>query len=307
MPRAASSKIPPGYDRLPGSERAAASDARRLRSAPADETVRMTVVLRRRPDGPAVPDHQHYLTTSPSQRRRLSEDDFAARYGYDEADAAKVTEFARSHGLEVTGTHAGRRTVYLSGTVAQVSKAFGVSLGVYERVVEPGRRDEPGRPETYRGREGFIHVPSELVEIVVGVFGLDDRSVAKRNMADPPSTSTITLPQVRQLYDFPTNQAAGQTIAIFSTLGYLSSDISDNFGGNPPTVTDISVDASNDGSADGETTQDIFISASAAPGADVAVTSRPDRNRAGSIWSGESCTRSRAIPSARCSRPASTS
>ncbi len=271
MPRVASSKIPAGYDRLLGSERAAASDARRVGPAPADETVRLTVVVRRRPDGPAVPDHQHYLATPPSQRQRLSQDEFAQRYGYDEGEVAKVTEFARSHGLEVTGTHAGRRAVYLSGTVAQVSKAFAASLNVYERAVEPGRRGEPGRTETYRGREGFIHVPSALVEIVVGVFGLDSRSVTRRNLADPPSTTTITLAKVRQLYDFPTNQAVGQTIAIFSEGGYLASDISANFGGNPPTVTDVSIDASNGGFADPETTQDIFISASCAPGADVAV------------------------------------
>jgi kumamolisin len=271
MPRAASSKIPAGYGRLPGSERAALSDARRVGPAPADETVRLTVILRRRPNGPGVPDHLHYLGTPPSQRRRLSEDEFAERYGYDEADAATVTEFARSRSLEVTGTHAGRRAVYLSGTVAQVSKAFGVSLNVYERAVEPGRRGEPERSETYRGREGFIHVPSALVEIVVGVFGLDNRSVTHRNLADPPSTTTITLAEVRQLYDFPTNQAVGQTIAIFSTLGYLASDISANFGGNPPTVTDIPIDASNGDFPDDETTQDIFISGSCAPGADIAV------------------------------------
>jgi kumamolisin len=218
-----------------------------------------------------VPDARHYLMTPPSQRRRLSEDEFAERYGYDEADVAAVMEFARSHGLEVTGTHAGRRAVYLSGTVAQVSKAFAVSLNVYEREVERGRRGEPARTETYRGREGFIHLPAALVEIVVGVFGLDNRSVTQRNLADPPSTTTITLAQVRQLYDFPTNQAIGQTIAIFSEGGYLTSDISANFGGNPPTVTDVSIDATNGGFPDPETTQDIFISASCAPGADVAV------------------------------------
>ena len=271
MPRVPSSKIPPGYDRLPGSERAVSSDDRRVGAAPADENVRLTVIVRRRPDGPSVPDHQHYLATPPAQRRRLSDDEFAERYGYDEDDVAKVTEFATSHGLEVTSTHAGRRAIYLSGTVAQVSKAFGVSLSVYERTVEAEVRDEPERTETFRGRVGFIHVPSELAEVIVGVFGLDNRSVTQRNMADPPSTTTITLAKVRELYDFPTNQAAGQTIAIFSARGYLSSDISANFGGNPPTVTDISIDASNGNWADSETTQDIFISASCAPGADVAV------------------------------------
>ena len=76
------------------------------------------------------------------------------------------------------------------------------------------------------------------------------------------------------LYDFPSNLAAGQTIAIFSEAGYLTSDIAANFSGTPPNVTDISINASNNGdptSDNGETTQDIVISASVAPGADVAV------------------------------------
>jgi hypothetical protein len=117
MPRAASSKISPGYDRLLGSERAAASDVSRVGPAPAEETARVASVLRRRPGGQAVPDHQDHLATPPPKRRRLSEDEFAERYGYgyDEGGVTKVTEFARSHRLEVTGAYAGRLAVYPSG------------------------------------------------------------------------------------------------------------------------------------------------------------------------------------------------
>jgi hypothetical protein len=81
----------------------------------------------------------------------------------------------------------------------------------------------------------------------------------------------VTVAQVTKLYNFPTNSAAGQTIAIFSEAGYQSSDISTTFGGSPPTITDISVDANNDGTADPETTQDICIAGLAAPGAAIAV------------------------------------
>jgi kumamolisin len=271
MPRAASAKIPPGYRRLPGSERIAAPGARRLGPAPAGDTVTVTVVLRRRPDGPPVPGPERYLSTPPSQRRRLSEVEFAARYGFAADDVAQVIDFARGHELEVTGTHAGRRTVYLTGTVEQLNRAFGVSLNEYEHELRARRGGEEPIIGIYRGREGFIHVPAALVEVIVGVFGLDNRSVAKRNLADPPATSPITLAQVTDLYDFPANEAVGQTIAIFSAGGYLASDISSNFGGNPPEVTDISIDAANGLYADPETTQDIFISASVAPGADVAV------------------------------------
>ena len=269
--QSASPKIPSGYRRLPGSERSAAPDAELTGPAPASDRVHVTVVLRRRPDGPAVPDPSYYLKTPPSQRRRLSEGEFAERYGAAEDDIAAVRNFAGRNDLEVTQVNAARRTVELSGTVEQFSRAFAVALNQYRRPAPPGRRREEAGTEVYRGREGFIYVPAALVEIIVGVFGLDNRSVTHSNGADPPNTNPVPLTQITQLYDFPANQAIGQTIAIFSTLGYLDSDISSNFGGNPPVVTDVSVNASNGNWADGETTQDIVISASVAPGADVAV------------------------------------
>lgn len=267
----ASPKIPSGYRRLPGSERSAAPDAELVGPAPASDPVHVTVVLRRRPDGPAVPDPAHYAATPPAQRRRLSETEFAARYGAAEDDIARVRDFANRNDLEVTDVNPARRTVELAGTVEQVSRAFAVALNHYRRPVPPDRRRDEADTEVYRGREGFIYVPAALVEIVVGVFGLDNRSVSHRNAGDPPNTNPVPLTQITQLYDFPANQATGQTIAIFSEGGYLASDISANFGGNPPVVTDVSVNASNGNYADPETTQDIVISTSVAPGADAAV------------------------------------
>ena len=141
------------------------------------------------------------------------------------------------------------------------------------------------------------------------MFGLDNRSVTHHNLADPPATGTITLPEVPDLYEFPAKSAAGQTIAIFSEGGYLSSDIAANFGGCPPVVTDVSVNASNSGIRrdNGETTQDIVIAASVAPGADVAVYFCGGRSRGGSTSSAGSCIPIRVTRSARCSRRASTS
>src|SRR5262249_3151197 len=120
---------------------------------------------------------------------------------------------------------------------------------------------------------------NDLADVIVGVFGLDNRTVARRNGNDPPGTAPLTTAQVTQLYNFPSNSAAGQTIGIISVNdgvanmgGYLASDISSAFGGSPPGVADAAVDGvTNSGSADGETPQDICIAALAAPGAAVAV------------------------------------
>jgi kumamolisin len=271
MPRASTSKVPSGYRRLPGSERRIAPTAELIGPAPASDPLRVTVVLRRRPDGPSVPDSSHYLSTPPSRRRRLAEAEFVERFGAATDDVEKVSAFADRHRLKIIDTNAARRTISLSGTVEQFNDAFGVVLGRYRREALARRHGEKADMEIYRGREGFIHTPAALVEIIVGVFGLDERSVSHRNMSDPPNTKPVSLDKITQLYDFPTNRAVGQTISIFSEGGYLAADISSNFGGNPPVVTDISVNANNGNFPDGETTQDIVISASVAPGADVAV------------------------------------
>lgn len=271
MPRPARPTLPRNYRRLEGSERKPGPSAKLIGPAKDSDTLTVTIVLRRRPDGPPVPDHSDYLRTPPTERPRLSHMEFAKRYGASEDDINKVTEFARAQGLTVVDAHASRRTIVVSGTAAQFNRAFGVTLNEYEHEVARGPWEESPRRERYRGRDGFIHVPADLTDIIVAILGLDDRRITKRNLADPPGTTTITVQQVTSLYDFPGNVAAGQTIAIFSEGGYLSADINANFGGSPPVVTDVSVDASNGGFADPETTQDIFIAGSAAPGAEIAV------------------------------------
>jgi len=258
------------YHRLEGSELRPTPAARLLGPASETETLSVTIVLRRRPDGPPVPEPVYYAQTPPPLRRRLSEPVFATRYGADPAEIERVTTFARGHGLTVDEIHAARRTVVVSGTVRDFNKAFDVTLQNYEHEIE--RSPRLGRQtESYRGYDGFIHVPGDLVDVIVGVFGLENRRITKRNLADPPNTNPISVTTVRALYEFPPNLAAGQTIAIFSEGGYLATDISANFGGSPPSVIDISVDASNGNFADPETTQDIYIAASAAPGAQIAV------------------------------------
>jgi kumamolisin len=95
----------------------------------------------------------------------LSREAFAAEFGADAADLAKVEAFARSHGLEVIEADAARRTVRLAGRAADMSAAFGVALR---------------QQGNYRVVEGEPRLPPELRDIVVGVFGLDTRPVARR-------------------------------------------------------------------------------------------------------------------------------
>ena len=108
--------------------------------------------------GPADPDETLIVTLhlrSPTQ-----------------ANIDLVTQFAKSQGLSTVEANAARRTVIVAGTVKKMSQAFAVELGSYE--TPTGR---------YRGREGFIYLPAHLLGVVDGVFGLDNRPVARRRNA----------------------------------------------------------------------------------------------------------------------------
>jgi kumamolisin len=268
---ASRSTVPSNHRRIEGSELKPGPDAELLAPADPADTLKVTIVLRRRPDGPAVPDHAYYAKTPPSQRRRLPEAQFAEKYGAAEDDLAAVSRFAEAAGLEILDRNAARRSIVVSGTVAQFNAAFAVTLNTYRHQVRRSPLDAEPLTESFRGYDGFISVPEDLADAIIGAFGLDNRRITKRAAGDPPGTGLLTVDEVRTLYDFPPNLAAGQTIAIFSELGYLPSDISDNFAGSPPVVIDVSVDASNDGFPDQETTQDICIAGAAAPGAEIAV------------------------------------
>jgi hypothetical protein len=75
---------------------------------------------------PASPRFHQYLTVA----------QFTGRFGPSEEDYQKVTDYLRSHGLAVTGTHPNRVVVDVAGAAADVEKAFHVHLRVYRHPTE---------------------------------------------------------------------------------------------------------------------------------------------------------------------------
>jgi len=246
--------VPDGYVRLEGSERRPSSKAKLIGKVDDSEKFKVTISLRRRKDGPPVPDLDYFTKTPPKLRKRLSAEEFTEKYGAHPDDIEAVVGFAEKHGLKVKKTHAGRRTVEVEGTADQFSRAFGVAFARYEMPPRPTRNKRlPARPKTYRGREGFVYVPKELGETIVGVFGLDNRPVSLRgsNPGDPTVINTITVQKATQLYNFPPPGSAisGQTIGIIAPTGgyggYFQSDIDSTFGNaglTAPQVINIPVE-----------------------------------------------------------------
>ena len=245
----------------------------------------MTLSIRRNPAAPPLPDHEDWVRTPPGQRTFLTPEQFTARYGATQQDLDAVTAFASGHGLRVVEANAGRRSIVLSGTVAQMNDAFGVTLNDYAvpGQVEPSVFAARGGlipAQTHRGYEGTVQLPPAVAGIVEDVVGLDNRRTGGRNWTsgDPANISPLTVPQIVSRYDFPANSAAGQTIGIVSMGGgYDPTDVAAYFNSfhgalTAPTIVPRSVSGgTNAGQGDPETLQDILISSSVAQGATIVV------------------------------------
>jgi kumamolisin len=209
-------EIPSGYRQLAGSERRVRKGAKRVGPAAPEEILLVSIYLRRRAEAPPLPSQEHFAATPLGGRERLSRAELAKRQSASPVDLKVVTDLAAASGLNVVHTDAARRLVQVSGTVAQLSKAFLVELALYRSA-----------KEGYRGREGPIHLPGAVANVVEGVFGLDNRRMARRN-TNGGGAAPVTPPQVAQAYNFPVpaNGAAGQTIAILEFSGPTTPPIS---------------------------------------------------------------------------------
>jgi kumamolisin len=270
-----------GYTVLKGSEHSHPTQHKRLNVTSGNETVTVTMILRRKQGGPKVRGLKDFAAKPGATHAPPRHANYARDHGADPKELEQVAAFAQSHGLRVLESDQGRRSVVVSGTVAAINKAFDVTLHDY---------DSPRGK--YRGHDGSVGLPHALAEIVETVSGLDNRQVPAKHYAarhrpagsdDPPNTKPLTPVQVAQLYSFPAGNGAGQTIGIYEmqteegSAGYTPQDLALTMNAmdghlTPPTPIDVAVDGvGNAGVSDGETVLDITASSAIAQGATIAV------------------------------------
>jgi kumamolisin len=274
---------------LPGSEKAPLTAATGEKPAPPGSSITVSVIIRRK----------NSLNTKRLGKDRVTRAQYRRQYAADPAAIKLVRAFAKEFGLAVAKDtpKPERRTIKLTGTVAAMQKAFGVSL--MQKTLDGN---------TYRVREGSILLPAELDGAVEAILGLDNRPQATPHFrvfgsqinANTAGTegfarahasaanSSFTPVQVAQLYQFPGSTAAGQTIGIIELGGgYRTADLTAYFkslGQTPPKVTAVSVDngknsPSTASGSDGEVMLDIEVSASVAPGAKIVVYFAPNTDQ----------------------------
>jgi kumamolisin len=291
---------------LIGSERGALPGARSTGPSDPDERLEVSVLVRRRA-ADALKAHVAGIAQRAGAKpgAAMSRDAFERQYGADPADLDAVQAFASAHGLAVVQRDAGRRTVVLSGTVAQFNAAFAVDLQAFEH---------PGG--AYRGRVGAVQLPDTLQGVVEAVLGLDDRPQAGPHFrarqpagnvrwakgglfgaaaagdgvdgaaAAAAAPTSYTPLQLASLYGFPEGTGSGQCIAIIELGGgYRTADLKQYFaqlGITAPKVSAVSVDhAKNHATGDpngpdGEVMLDIEVAGAVAPGAHLAVYFAPN-------------------------------
>jgi kumamolisin len=271
---------------LSGSERQPLPGARSVGAADPAERLEVSVLVRRRGSA-ALENRVKRLAGGDRTEGHLKREDFAKQFGADPGDFAAIKTFATQHGLVVVQEDAARRTVILSGTVAQFNDAFGVKL---ERFEHDGG--------SYRGRTGSIQLPDELRGIVEAVLGLDDRPQATPHFrvrdaggtAQPRASSTaagsFTPTQLADLYGFPQGTGHGTCIGIIELGGgYRPADLRTYFKGlgvAMPKVSAVSVDHGKNqptgkvNGPDGEVMLDIEVAGAVAPGASMVVYFAPN-------------------------------
>jgi len=259
-----------------GSERQQIPNSTAVGSPDPNQQIAVTLVLRRR------------ALKRPPRSRPVKREEFERYYGADPADVELVEQFAEDNDLTVVEIAPARRTVILSGTIANMNEAFGTQLRLFQA------------PEgVFRGRTGPLSLPTDLADIVVGVFGLDERAQSKARLrrsvagVGPKAAgdTSYTPIAVAKLYNYPAAATgSGQTVAIIELGGgYRNSDLTSYFtrlGIKPsPTVTAVSVDGAvnqpvgDPNSADGEVLLDIEVVGTIAPKARIAVYFGPNTDQ----------------------------
>ena len=273
------------FNAISGSERRPVRGARLIHNSHPDQVIEVS--LRIRPKSEAK---HNELRSALADRnfKPMSRADFEKTHGADPADLEQIRKFAGEFGLKVheTGTELARRTVILSGTVANLQKAFNVELKEYSH------------PKgNFRGRVGEISVPTEYSNIIKGVFGLDNRPQAEPHFRrlQPASgikahaaTASFDPNEVAQIYDFPSGNGTGQCIGIIELGGGFQLDDLNNYftslNLNVPQVISVSVDGgtnspSDPSSPDTEVMLDIEVAGAVAPAAKIVVYFAPNTDQ----------------------------
>jgi len=217
---------------------------------------------------------QLYDPASTNYHRFLTPEQFKERFGPTEPDYEAVVTFARTHGLAVTARHPNRTVLSVRATVADVERAFHVTISEYQHPVESRTFFAPDREPSV-----------DLATPLLAVGGLDNYVIphpCMRPMASRQAGANLTGSGPSGAYVGKDFRAAyvpgapetgtGQTVGLLEfDSGYYQNDITayETLAGLPNVpVSPVLLDGYNGGAGGGndEVSLDIEMAISMAPG-----------------------------------------
>lgn len=264
-----------------GSKLEPLSGSKVIRSLDENERIEVTLIMRSKSIGAqftAAENANDSNNKSTIKHKYLSRQEFAEASAPSQDAITKIKNFALSRGLTIDQIRPDSNSIVLSGSPKALSNAFGTKLVLYN-----------GPKGTYRGYIGDLNVPSELAPLILGVFGLDNRTIAHPYFisSDKSSGITYTPQQIARFYNFPDGlDGAGQCIAIIELGGgYNVEDVESYFNWlkiRSPEITVISVDGAKalpGTDDDGEVILDIDMIGCVASRAKIAIYMAPNTDQ----------------------------
>jgi hypothetical protein len=202
--------------------------ARSLGRLAAAETMRLVLVLPLR-NQVALESFlkELYDPSSPSYRQYLTVEQFTATYGPTQEDYDALIHFAEANGLTVVGTSRNRMNLDVAGPVANIEKAFHLTMGVYLHPTESRTFYAPDR-------EPSVDLPFPLWHIAgldnfstphpAGLHHRNANVTANATTGSGPASSFLGSDMRAAYYGATTLTGAGQSLGL---LEYYGTDLSD--------------------------------------------------------------------------------
>ena len=205
---------------------------------PATQTLRFDIVLPLR-DRAGL---QNFLLeiqdpTSPSYHQFLTPQEFTVRFGPSQEDWDAVVAYAKASGFEIINGTREERDLRLTGTVANIEKAFHVTIGTYQDLTED-------RTFFAVDREPTVDLPFQLWHVTgldndsrphplyvkksdyAKTHGIDpDKVVSNATTGSGPSASFLGSDMRAAYYGGTALTGTGQTIGLFEFLGTDLADL----------------------------------------------------------------------------------
>jgi|SRR5579872_66372 len=167
-----------------------------------------------------------YDPASPSFRRYLSVAEFTDRFGPTPEDFVTLNEFARSNGLRIVNSPSNRMVLDVEGSVAEINKAFHLTLGIYQHPTENRTFYAPDREPSLD-----LGIP------VLHISGLDNFALPRaknvihssahsgKSTGSGPGGNFVGSDLRAAYYGTGPLTGNGQSIGLFEYAGYELSDV----------------------------------------------------------------------------------